>query len=321
MIGRRELIVGGLATAAQPALAQLAGGRLYRIGSLHIAKRDAPHHRAFFEGLATAGFVEGRNLIVEPGGYGLTLPEVAIYAASLAARGVDAIVCAGDVGIRAALTSAPNIPVVALADDMLGSNFVRSLAQPGGNLTGVTIAGPDLDGKRQDLLIELLPKATRLGALADSNVTKPEALAALQARGLARGVDIVVRTVSRLSEVEAALDAFGKDGIAGINLLATPLFFNNFGFIRDRLGALPAMLQWPEMARAGGLIAYGPSIVTIYRDQMARLMARVLSGTPAAQLPVELPLRFELVVNMVAARAQGFTVPNTVLLSADEVIE
>ena len=207
---------------------------------------------------------------------------------------------------------------------MVGEGLVRSLAHPGGDATGVSILATELDGKRQEILIELFPGVRRIAALADSRTAVPKKLQALQDAARARSVELVIHTVGTPEEIAPAIDAAKASGAAGLNVLASPLFFvpnQRIIFERTAALALPATYQWPEQAREGGLVGYGPSIVQIYRQQVSRLLVELLRGTKPADLPVEQPTTFELVVNLTTAKAIGLTIPESFLARADEVIE
>jgi ABC-type uncharacterized transport system substrate-binding protein len=210
-----------------------------------------------------------------------------------------------------------------LTDDMVGQGFVRSLAKPGGNTTGVTLLASELDGKRQEILLEALPGARRIATLSDTNVSRPSQLKALEDAARARGVELSVHRVTQVEEITPAVDAAKASNAAGLNVLASALFFNNRKIILDRAAALqlPAMYQWPEWAEEGGLIGYGPRILQLYRDIMSRQLAALLRGTKPADLPVEQPTRFDLVINLKAAQAIGHDIPAGLVLRADKVIE
>lgn len=196
--------------------------------------------------------------------------------------------------MSSALKASATIPIVAITDDMVGSGLVRSLANPGGSTTGVSIFATQLDGKRQEVLLELLPSLRRMAALADSNTTGPRELQALQDAARTRGVELLLYRVSKPEEILPAIDAAKRSGAAALNVLATPLLFGNRRIIFERTAArrLPAMYQWPEMAEEGGLVAYGPRIVEIFRELMAREVVKVLRGAKLADLPIEQPTKF-----------------------------
>ena len=206
---------------------------------------------------------------------------------------------------------------------MVGQGFVRSLAKPGGNTTGVTLLASELDGKRQEILIEAAPGVRRIAALADIHTTTPSRLTELEEAARARGVELSIHQVARREEIASAIDAAKAADAGALNVLASALLFNNRAIIFDRVASLrlPAMYQWPEMAEQGGLIGYGPLIVQLYRDIMSRQLAKLLRGINPADLPVEQPTRFELVINLKAAKAIGHEVPAPLVLRADKVIE
>lgn len=326
MVGmkRRDFITLLGAAAAWPLAARAQEpGRVYRLGGLNSSPRDAPHHVAMLDELRRLGFVEGQNLTVDPAGYGLTPAQFERHAAELAKTRVDVIIAGGDAAVRAAQRATTDIPILALTDDMVGQGFVRSLAQPGGNTTGATILASELDGKRQEILIEAVPGVRRIAALADTNTTRPSALGALQDAARTRGVELSVHPVARAEEIPAAIGGAKASGAGALNVLASALLFNNRSIIFERVATLrlPAIYQWPEMAEQGGLIGYGPLIVQLFRDIMSRQLAKLLRGVKPADLPVEQPTRFELVINLQAAKMIGHEVPAGLVLRADEVIE
>jgi putative ABC transport system substrate-binding protein len=170
-VRRREFIIqfGACVTAGPATAFAQEAGRVYRVGSLSVAPRSSPPITAFVEGLVRLGFVEGTNLRFEGQGFGLSFDQLPPRANELAASRVDVIVAtSGDAAIWAALGATRTIPILGVADDMVGSGLVNSLASPGGNLTGVSILSTELDGKRQELLLDLLPGARRIGALLDA---------------------------------------------------------------------------------------------------------------------------------------------------------
>src|SRR5262249_47400036 len=161
-----------------------------------------------------------------------------------------------------------------------GKGFVRSLAKPGGNTTGVTILASELDGKRQEILIEAMPGVSRIAALIDSTTTPPSHLEELARAARARGVELSLHRAGRPEEIAAVIDAAKASGAQALNVLASALLFNNRPIIFERVAALrlPAVYQWPEIADQGGLIGYGPRIVQLYRDVMARQVVKLMRG-------------------------------------------
>jgi len=324
-VRRREFItlLGGAA-----ALVPLTGrtqevGRTYRIGGLSPSPRDAPHYVAFFDELRRLGFIEGQNLSVDGRGYGVRNDQFMEIAAELVKAQVGTIFCAGDVAIRAAQRATATIPIVAVTDDMVGSGLVRSLANPDGNTTGVSILATELDGKRQDILMEAVPGLRRMAALADSDTTAPGQLQALQEAARARSIELSIHRVARSEEIVPAIDAAKTSGAAALNVLASPLLHANRRVIIERAAALrlPAAYQWPETADEGGLVAYGPRLIQIFREMLAPQLVKALRGTKPADMPVEQPTRFEFVVNLRTAQAIGHDVSVGLVLRADKVIE
>lgn len=311
---------------ASPILARAQEpGRVYRLGILTGLPRTAKNYAALLDGLGRLGFVAGKNLRPDEDGFGLKPGQYAAHAAALVKDGVDLIQCSGADAFRAARDATKTIPIMGGTDDMIGEGLVRSFAHPGGNTTGVSILASDLDGKRMQLLLELLPGAHRVAALAGGDSATPDRLEAL--RGVARraGVELAIRTVQSGEDIEPAFAAFKADGVAGVNVLASALLFFNRKIVLERAAALrlPAIYQWPDMADSGdgGLIGYGPRLDRIYGDQLARMAAEIFRGTEPADIPVENPTRFYLVVNLKTAKALGINAPPALVTEADEVIE
>ena len=320
-IARRKFLatLGGAAAWPLAARAQQAG-RTYRIAFLSANPREAPQNIAFLDELGRYGFVEGQNLIVL--GFNLRIEQFRGIAAESVKQGVDAILCGGGPATRAAQETTRTIPIVAVTDDMIAEGLVRSLAQPGANTTGISILAPELDGKRQDILMEAVPGARRMAALADPKVQSQAQLQVLRQAAHARNVELSMHPIANASEIAPAIDAAKASGAAALNVLATPLVFVNRQIIIERTGTLqlPAVYQWPEIAEDGGLVAYGPRIVQIFR-QLGQLMGKVLRGAKPADLPVEQPTKFELVINLQTAKTIGHEVPAGLVLRADKVIE
>jgi putative ABC transport system substrate-binding protein len=321
---RREFIALVGSAAAWP----LAGrgqepGRVYRLGNVFSAPRDAVHHVALFAELRNAGFVGGHNLTVDWRGYGLRVEQFDEHAEDLAKARVDVIQAGGDAAVRAAQRATRDIPILALTDDMVGHGFVRSLSTPNGNITGVTILGSELDSKRQEILFEAVPGIHRIGVIADRNVTPESHLKGLQNGAHALGAELSVHWAIAQEDIAPAIDAAKSWEVDAINVLASALFFNNLAIIFDRVTKLrlPAMYQWPEIADQGGLIGYGPRIVQLYRDVISRQLIKLLRGAKPVDIPVEQPTKFDLVINLRTARTIQINVPATVLSRADHVIE
>jgi putative ABC transport system substrate-binding protein len=298
-------------------------GRIYRLGDLHLSPRNAPQNVILFDTLKADGFIAGQNLIVDDRGFGLKLDELADHASAIVKANVDVIVSVGEPALRAAQQATKTIPTLAVADDMVKSGFVTSLAKPDGNTTGVSILSIELDGKRQEILLEVLPGVRRVAAIADRDNTSPERLNALQEAAHERGVELLIYLVTKAGEIEGALDAAKNSGAEALNVLSGALLFNNREIIMKRVAALrlPAIWQFPTEAEEGGLIGYGPRLERIFRDILARQLIKLLRGVKPAEIPIEQPTKFELVVNLKTAKALGLTIPETFLQRADKVIE
>jgi putative ABC transport system substrate-binding protein len=320
---RREFIALAGSSVAWPlaAIAQQPG-RTYRIGCLQPVPRDVPGLRAFFDGLRSLGFIEGQNLTVEYRDYGAHLDLTSKFATDFVNAGVDAIQAAGDPAIQAAQQATKTIPILGFTEDLVGSGFVTSMARPTGNITGISLLATELDGKRQEILIEAVPGVNRMAVLAP-NTTAPAKLDALKEAARARNVDLSIHRIGSGEEIAAAIEMAHASGATALNVLSSPILYFGRRLIMDRAAALrmPAIFQWPEQAEEGGFIGYGPSVTQISREISARLLAKVLRGAKVADIPVEQPTKFELVINLKTAKAMGVTVPEALLARADKVIE
>jgi putative ABC transport system substrate-binding protein len=320
---RREFITLMGASVAWPfaALAQ-EPGRTYRVGSLEPFSRDVPINLRIDEIFRRSGFIEGRNLTIEYRDYGLHPDLISQYAAELVIAQCDIIIAGGGAAVRAVQQATKTIPIVGVADDMVGEGFVDSLVRPGGNTTGVSILANELNGKRQELLIEAVPGLSRIATLADAKVTAVARLNEMQEAARARNVELSIHRVASGEEITAAIDMAKASGAAALNVLASPMLHANFKLIRDHVSALrwPDMYQWPELAEESGFAAYGPRLTQI-PDLSARLVVSLLRGREPGNLPVEQPTKFELVINLKTAKAIGVTVPEALLVRAERVIE
>jgi putative ABC transport system substrate-binding protein len=242
---------------------------------------------AFFEGMRQYGFIDGQNLLDDPNGYGLRSEQFAGHAFEIVKQRVDLIVCAGDDAVRAAQQATKIIPILAGTDDMLGAGFVHSLAKPEGNITGHSILSFELNGKRQEILTDLLPAVRHMAALADAYVYPPERLQTLQELTRQRGVELLVYRVSKPEEIAGAIETAKNSGAQALNVLPSPFMFGHWRIGRERVAplSLPTMYPFPSMAEEGGLIAYGTNIVQVWRDSMPRQAAALLRGAKVADRP------------------------------------
>jgi putative ABC transport system substrate-binding protein len=276
----------------------------------------------FFEELRRQGFIEGQNLAVDRRGFDVGYDQFSAIVAELVKASPDAILCGGDAAIRAVQAATTTIPIVAITDDMVGAGLVRSLARPGGNTTGVSILAADLDGKRQEVLIDFLPGARHLAALSDAQNNTPTQLQALLDAARSRDFELSIHRVERNEDIVPALEAAKGGGAEALNVLASPLLHGNRRTIIMRTTELrlPAIYQWPDTAKEGGLLGYGPRFGEVFR-LLARQLVKTLRGANPADLPVEQPTKFELAVNVLTAKAIGIDFSATLLARADEVIE
>jgi putative ABC transport system substrate-binding protein len=321
---RREFITLVAGTAATwPNLSQAqVPGRIYRIGFLVPTSRESPTVIVFFDELRLNGFVEGQNLNVVPGGFGVPNDQIANVAESLVAASPDVINAGPELPLRTLQKITHTIPLVGISEDMVAAGLVTSLSRPGGNITGISLLSPELDGKRQDILLEAVPGLRKIAVLADSNVTPPAHIRQLAEAAQSRGIEVLIRGVAKRDEVISAIKDVKAVGAQAINFLASPIFSVNADDFIARLTnlRLGSIYQWPEDAEAGGLIAYGPRFTDMYR-QRARINVKVLRGAKPADIPVEQPDKFELVINLKAAKAIGVEVPATLVARADKLVE
>ncbi|MGB6791169.1 MAG: ABC transporter substrate-binding protein [Pseudolabrys sp.] len=322
---RREFIglVGGAAIALPLGARAQEPGRIYRLAVVISSGRDEPPTAAFLDELREQGFVEGKNLEFIPGGFRFDNQQTAAVVPAIVKAAPDAIVVAGDFIAEKFQKETKSIPLVVMTEDMIAAGFAASLAKPGGNITGISLMSPDLDGKRQDILIEAVPGAQRIAVLADSNVATLQHLRALEATARsAHGKELLVVRAANSSEIMRAMNDANAQGAAALNVLSSPMLHLNRFVIIERATQLrlPAIYQWPETADEGGLLAYGPSFIEVFR-QRARMVAKVLRGVKPADLPIEQPSTFKLSVNLKTAKSMNQIIPAALLLRADKLIE
>jgi putative tryptophan/tyrosine transport system substrate-binding protein len=318
------LLLGGAMTAARALHAQQKA--LPVIGYLSGASPGpyAPYVAAFRLGLSDTGYVEGQNLAIEYRWAEGRYDRLPALAADLVARKVDLIAADGIPAALAAKSATSTIPIVfAVGADPVAGGLVASLARPGGNLTGVSVMASELVPKRIELLSELVPQAGVIALLVNPN--NPDAERVVrdgQDAARAKGVQLPVLKASTESEIDAAFATLVQLQAGGLVVQAEPLFNSR----REQLVALasrhavPAISAWREFADAGGLISYGASRTGGWR-QIGTYVGKILKGAKPADLPVQQPTTFELVVNLKTAKALGLTLPQSILQLADEVIE
>jgi len=327
---RREFItlVGG---AASPVLwpcivrAQQPTGRMPHIaylGGLSPTTLDPRQIEQFKVGLAENGLVEGQNITVDYlWGQGST-ERLQQLAAELAQRDLDVIVTSGPQPVRALLAAKTKTPIVfAILADPISDGFVQSLARPGGNITGLSMSGTDLESKRLEVLKHAVPAISKVMVLHDPSMG-PTGLSEVKTGARFLGLELFVVEASDDAKFTETFAGVAAQGINGMATMASP-FLN---FRRKRLIELAAQYHLPSIwensayVRDGGMLSYGPSFPDMYR-RAAGYVAKILGGRKPADLPVELPIKFELAVNVQTAKTLGLEIPSTLLMRADEVIE
>src|SRR5579862_254610 len=321
------ILTGVLLSAPRPAHAQRPAS-IARIGFLSPASPASGWDirlQAFRDGLRELGYVEGKNLQLEVRWGEGNIELLPVLAAELVQLKVDVIVAATSPAVVAAREATRTIPIVMpLSSDPVGDGLVASLAHPGGNITGLSVMSPELGEKRIQLLKEIFPKVSRaMDVLWNPDYVGMRARFE-QARAAAPAVGLVVRSVEvrDTRELNTALDAIIRERPEALLILVDPLTLSQRSRIVDFAAEqrLPAIYESSDFVDVGGLISYG----TNGRDQFRRAASyvdRILRGVKPGDLPIEQPTTFELVINMRAAKALGITIPQSVLIRADRVIE
>jgi putative tryptophan/tyrosine transport system substrate-binding protein len=323
-VKRRELmlLLAGLATASHAVRGQQR--TLPVIGVLVFGSPDvAPTAAVFLQGLSETGYVEGQNVVIEyryAEGHYDRLPALA---ADLVVRKVNVILASGDAATTAVKNATSTIPIVFISGDPVGQGLVDGLARPGGNLTGVSILTFELMPKRLELLSELVPQARVIALLVNPSTPGVERMIRdVQEAARVKGVQLDILKASTEGEIDAAFASLAQLQ-AGALVVSRDAFFNSRRVQLVTLAAghaVPAIYPWREFVAAGGLISYGASLAAALR-QTGIYVGRIIKGAKPADLPVQQPTRFELVVNLKTAKALGLTVPPSILARADEVIE
>jgi len=279
---------------------------------------------AFRQGLSETGWVEGQNVAIEFQSVEGRYNQLPVLVADLVGRKVDVIAISGMPTALAAKSATSTIPIVfTIGTDPVAVGLVASLSRPGGNLTGVAFMAAELMPKRLELLYELAPQAGMIALLVNPNnaSAEPQMRDVQEAAG-AKRVRLRILKASTENEIDAAFTTLVQLHAEGLLVGTDPFFFNR----REQLVALaarhaiPAIYEFRDFAAAGGLISYGPSLIGTWR-QVGIYVGKILSGAKPADLPVQQPATFELVINLKTARALGLTVPPSILARADEVIE
>ena len=318
------LITSGLLITAPPLHAQQPG-KILRIGILlpSSASLNSARVEAFRQRLRELGYVEGKNIVLEYRYAEGKLERLPDLAAELVRLKVDVIVTTGP-GILPAKKATPAIPIVfAAAPDPVGAGIVSSLARPGGNITGLTAMAPDLDGKRLELLKEAFPKVVRVAFLwGPGSVRGNLALTDMEAPAKALGVNLQSLPVGSLDAFDSAFARAKREGAQALITTLTALINTQQRQVLDfaAKNRLPAMYHTSEFVEAGGLMSYGPNYTDSWR-RAADYADKILKGVKPADLPIEQPKKFDLIINLKAAKQIGLTIPPNVLARANKVIK
>ena len=324
-MNRRELITLIAGAAAWPLVAHAQQRAMPVIGWLGSMAADpaASFVAAFRQGLAESGYVEGQNLAIEYRWADVQYDRLPALAAELVTRRVDVIAAVGPPSALAAKAATSTIPIVFASGDPVEGGLVTSLARPGGNLTGISLLGVELMPKRLEQLSELVPQARTIAVLVNPNGAFAEHIIAdMAAAARAKGVQLDVLNAGNEAEIDDALAALTQRQARALVVGADPFFTSR----REQLVALTSRYALPasygvrEFTAIGGLISYGLKLTAAFRE-FGIYAGRILGGAIPADLPVQQPTTFELVINLKTAQLLGLTVPPLLLATADEIIE
>jgi putative ABC transport system substrate-binding protein len=328
MNNRRKLLVtlgaGALAFAAPPGSFGQQQGKVWRVGFLlpGAGSLSSANAGAFLKGMRELGYIEGKNLVIEWRFADGKLERLPDLAAELVQLKVDIIVTAGATAISAAQKATTTIPIVMTsAGDPVGSRFVKSLARPGGNITGLSNMAGDIAAKFIDLLRSVVPKLSRVAMLTPST-TYGELSKSVQAAAQKAGVKTLVAEASTPQEIENAFSMMVREKADAVIMGSPTTFAQQHRQIAELAlkYRLPSLFQDRVDVEVGGLMSYGQKLIDNY-ERSATYVDKILKGAKPGDLPVEQPVSFELVVNLKTAKALGVTIPQTILLRADEVIQ
>ena len=326
MMHRRAFVTGLGAAVVLPdtAAAQLPG-KVYKIGSLSQATAGTGdrYTDAFLQGLRELGYVQDQNFVLERRYAEGQLDRLPDLAAELVALKVDVIFARSSHAVRTARNATRTIPIVAadLESDPVAMGFVASLAKPGGNITGIFLDLPEVSAKHVQFLTDVVPKLSRIAVLGDHTINASHFNAVREAARV-RAVRVQALEVRNEMDVDRALELAIRERAGGLIVLSSSFMFLQ----RIKIAAaaaknrLAAIAMWREFVEVGGLMSYGADLLTVHR-QCAVYVDKVLQGTKPGELPVQRPATFQLVLSMKTAKALGLTIPPSLLLRADEVIQ
>jgi putative ABC transport system substrate-binding protein len=323
---RRAFVAGSVAFVATPLMVEAQQARMVpRIGVLTLSVAfSMPAFQAFREGLRDQGYVEGQNIALELRFANGRPEKLGDMATELVRMKVDVLVTESVLAAREARNATRTVPIVtAIHGDPVGAGLAASLTRPGGNVTGLSLLAPELSGKRLQILKEVHPNATRVAIIWNvSNVAASRYLAESRSAGHLLGLQIQSVEVRDPSDLNAAFDAITTARPSACMTLPDGMLLAHATRIVEfaARARIPALFPDQEFATAGGLMTYGPSLATSFR-QAATYVVKILKGAKPADLPIEQPNKFELVINLKTAKALGLTIPPSLLLRADQVIE
>jgi len=323
-IGLAVVVAFSLFHSPLAAEAQQQAEKVYRVGWIGSFPTATPHLSAAFRlGLSERGYVEGKNVIFEMRYHEGKLQRYPELNADLVRLQVDMIFANGDQAIKAAKEATTTIPIVMLGCDAVAAGLISSLARPGGNITGVTCINSEIAAKRLELLRQMLPRARRIAALYNpGDPSKAIQVRETAAAARALGITVQVNEVRDGADFDGAFQSIGRERPEGLVVFGENLTMTYRARIIEFAShsRTPAMYTFREFVDSGGLFSYGPSLPEMYR-LAGGYAAKILKGAKPADLPVEQPTKFELVINLKTAKALGLTVPPLVMLQAEQVIE
>jgi len=296
-------------------------GKVPHIGFLSLS---GANQEAFRQGLRDLGYIEGKNIAIESRTAATRADRLSVLAGELVDLKVDVIVAAGSQAVHAAQRTTKSIPIVMTSSsDPVGTGFVASLAHPGGNITGLSLVGPDLSTKRLEMLKEVVLGVSRVAVF--WNPDDPAAKISLRETedaAKAQAMHLQILEIREASDFESAFRAANKGRVRALILLPAPIVATQAKQIAELAlkNNLPAISPVSEFPNAGGLMSYGANLADLYR-RAATYVDKILKGAKPADLPVEQPTKFELVINLKTAKQIGLTIPPNVLARADKVIK
>ena len=325
---RRRFLVASLAgVIAEPIAAEAQqAGKVPRIGVLSGGSRSDPAPRgvdAVQQGLRELGYVEGQSIAIEYRWAEWKHERLPALAAELVRLKVDVIVATIAVAVEAAKHATKAIPIVMVANDPVAAGFVASVARPEGNITGLSMMTPEVVAKQLELLREVVPKISRVAVLGNpANPGNAPQVRAAEMAARALGLRVQPLEARRPSEIDGAFAAMTRERAGAFLVLLDPMLVGHRERIADLAakGHLPAMYALRQHVEVGGLMAYGADIFDLFR-RTAIFVDKILKGAKPADLPIEQPTKYELVINLKTAKALGLTIPPSLLLRADQVIE